>query len=177
MQLLHSFVGKSFYSLFCSQVGSGPSDQYPNLAFLNSLLEELLLSCHWKQLFQCHTNLQQDLQIWLQTASESHGQFFTPLSHTHQESMTLLHQAWWPVQGCQQPKMNWSQRKNKISKTGNYFSNISLALKGKEFSFWVASYSHLSCFTIEIGSFFQFPLKTPYSRNIMCSTISTSAIL
>lgn len=47
MQLLHSFVGKSFYSLFCSQVGSGPSDQYPNLAFLNSLLQELLLSCHW----------------------------------------------------------------------------------------------------------------------------------
>lgn len=79
MQLLHSFVGKSFYRLFCSQVGSGPSDQYPNLAFLNSLLEELLLSCHWKQLFQCHTNLQQDLQIWLQTASESHGQFFTLL--------------------------------------------------------------------------------------------------
>lgn len=51
--------------------------------------------------------------------------------HTFIKKVWLLHQAWWTVQGCQQPKMNWSQRKNNISKTGNYVSNISLALKGK----------------------------------------------
>lgn len=155
MQLLHSFVGKSFYRLFCSQVGSGPSDQYPNLAFLNSLLQELLLSFHWGEKTTVSVSYQSATRftnlitncLWI-TWTVLHSSI---LSHTHQESMTLLHQAWWPVQGCQQPKMNWSQRKNKISKTGNYFSNISLALKGKEFSFRVASYSHLSCFTIEVG--------------------------
>lgn len=155
MQLPHSFVVKNFYRLFCPQVDSGKScplsTKWPVLLFFYSLLQAGIVTLLSLETENNSVSVSyQDLQIWLKTAFESHGQSFT-LSNIHQGSMYLLHQVWWPAQGYQQPKMNWSQRKNRIAKTGNYFSNISLALKGKHFSFRVASYSHLSCFTIEVG--------------------------
>lgn len=97
MQLPPFFVGKIFYRLFCSQVDSGTSCSLSTKWSVPKLTIFLFFTagrnCYSplfkerKQLFQCQfqcrTNLQQDLQIWLQTASESHGQLFTLLFFTH----------------------------------------------------------------------------------------------